>query len=513
MAKFIVRNHNGIYYFRLVLPAHLRYPVTKYKREMRLSLKTAHRPTAIKLAREYWVAMTKKLNNPDSLNTSFPWEDTQLLEHKQECINLAKEYLGIVKQEEKDHIITEQHSGEFFAQHSDMIRDGIALIEGMNKTNVHQSTVAPTTNTTPSVPATRKANGIPMSKVVDAFLKTKGFPNPKTRDDYKVNLNQFAELFVDTPLTELTVEDIDRYFRIYKNVPKNRSKLAKFRGKSLLECIEISKPEEWIDLGTVEKHLNRVRSFIKWAETRHDTMSKGLLTALNQHMQTVKKNKKKSPTVVFTTGHIDAMLSAPEFQDANLFHAYPYRYWGVLIALYTGARINEICQMHLSDIQQDTETGIWFFDFNENTLDKSLKNKASRRKVPIHQELIKLGFLKYVEAERKKDCILLFSQLTQNKYGKYERKLSQFFNGSNGFMVRCGIPQEFNGGKLSFHTFRKTVSTALNRAKIPQHIEYRLVGHAHKDVHSERYIENAPLTDKKSQINKIKFGTVKPAKW
>ncbi|MCQ8119949.1 hypothetical protein [Methylomonas rosea] len=77
--------------------------------------------------------------------------------------------------------------------------------------------------------------------------------------------------------------------------------------------------------------------------------------------------------------------------------------WLPLIGLYTGARINEICQLNpAEDIKQDSATGIHYFHFTDESpsaegVDKSIKTNSSRRVVPIHSKLIDLGFLDYVE--------------------------------------------------------------------------------------------------------------------
>lgn len=72
-------------------------------------------------------------------------------------------------------------------------------------------------------------------------------------------------------------------------------------------------------------------------------------------------------------------------------------YWGPLIALYTGMRIEEICQSRVSDIRE--HRGQPFFSVIDGE-DQELKTETSRRNVPIHEELIRFGFLDFVEAGR-----------------------------------------------------------------------------------------------------------------
>lgn len=73
--------------------------------------------------------------------------------------------------------------------------------------------------------------------------------------------------------------------------------------------------------------------------------------------------------------------------------------WLPLIGFYTGARINEVCQLNpAEDIKQDSATGIHYFHFTDEGgtaegVDKSIKTNSSLRIVPIHSKLIELGYL------------------------------------------------------------------------------------------------------------------------
>lgn len=67
--------------------------------------------------------------------------------------------------------------------------------------------------------------------------------------------------------------------------------------------------------------------------------------------------------------------------------------WGPLIAAYTGCRIAEALQLRKADIRE--EAGHRIFDFNPAA--GSIKSGAYRL-VPVHQHLIDLGLLRFVEA-------------------------------------------------------------------------------------------------------------------
>ena len=97
----------------------------------------------------------------------------------------------------------------------------------------------------------------------------------------------------------------------------------------------------------------------------------------------------------------DSDLRDP-FTSADLRLLFPtkhgkhsYYYWLPWLGLFTGARLNELCQLHTSDIKQ--QDNIWFIDINADTPDKRLKNKASKRVIPIHSQLEEKGFIGFVQ--------------------------------------------------------------------------------------------------------------------
>jgi hypothetical protein len=102
------------------------------------------------------------------------------------------------------------------------------------------------------------------------------------------------------------------------------------------------------------------------------------------------------------------------------------RFWFPLLSLFTGMRPKEIFQMHLGDLRL-TEEGNWYLDIAATTDEddeaspeskKTIKTLTSRRKVPVHPELVRLGFLGFVKDQRQaSDDPLLFRNLTRNKYG------------------------------------------------------------------------------------------------
>ncbi|MEJ8859834.1 site-specific integrase [Variovorax robiniae] len=163
------------------------------------------------------------------------------------------------------------------------------------------------------------------------------------------------------------------------------------------------------------------------------------------------------------------------------------QYWLPLLALMTGARQAELCQLRVDDVIQ--RDGVWLLDINENGEDKSVKSAAGERWVAIHSKLIELGFIKHVEAMRTAGESLVFPGILTAK----SRSASLYF--SDWFRERCqalGIYQRYR----DFHALRTTVGTALRAVDPPlgEALITAVMGHEAGNVGAANYHRPAPKT-------------------
>ena len=129
-----------------------------------------------------------------------------------------------------------------------------------------------------------------------------------------------------------------------------------------------------------------------------------------------------------------------------------FRYWGVLIALYTGMRPAEIAEMRLDQIEDDE--GILFFNILKKHKGQSLKTTSSVRKIPIHKDLIELGFLDYI-GDRESNDLLLHDFKKRNGGEKDPKELTRWFNGG---VIKKFVKKK-EGDKVDFYCFRHTFAT------------------------------------------------------
>jgi integrase len=171
--------------------------------------------------------------------------------------------------------------------------------------------------------------------------------------------------------------------------------------------------------------------------------------------------------------------------------------WVPLIALFTGARSGEICQLRPEDIRE--ESGIPYFNIAEEVTSQSVKTEAGVRHVPVHSMLIASGFLEYVAFVRDQGEAKLFPRL---KPGGRDGKLNAYFGKRfHAYRVAHGITRP----RVAFHSFRANVSTALEAAKVPQHEAAQVIGHERKGMTYGRYSAGLGITELREVVERIAY--------
>nr|WP_277347618.1 site-specific integrase [Desulfovibrio piger] len=185
----------------------------------------------------------------------------------------------------------------------------------------------------------------------------------------------------------------------------------------------------------------------------------------------------------FTQEDITLLFSPKTFTESSVKH--PSFYWAPLIGLYTGMRLEEICQLHCSDIRQ--EQNIWYIDINTDHHDKRLKNRNAFRKIPIHNDLLAYGFIKYVDKMKLNGQERLFPELRKTeKCPKYGHMVSNFFS---RYIERCGIT-----GKKSFHSLRHTFSDFFKRLNLHTDVFRQIFGHEIPHLATRQYGSEFPVS-------------------
>jgi integrase len=172
-------------------------------------------------------------------------------------------------------------------------------------------------------------------------------------------------------------------------------------------------------------------------------------------------SSRKTGYVPFTDAELKTLLDALRPVVAPNAHSVEtWMAWAVWIAAYSGMRLNEICSLTVDDLRE--EGGIWFFDV------KGAKTEAGDRRVPVHSKLLDLGLIEY------RNRIGSGSLWPALRPGGPDGKLS-WYSSKRFTTFRRGLGLDRQ--RLSFHSLRKNVGTALERAGVAESEAVQVLGH------------------------------------
>ena len=316
-----------------------------------------------------------------------------------------------------------------------------------------------------------------VSQVVErlAAEKTKtGEWTAKTEADYQAAFHLFIQIVGDVPVKKIDRKTIDGYKQTLMKLPPNLSKLPTCRGKSIPEILAMEFKRTMAP-DTINRNLARVSVLFHYAEV-HGLMDRNPASGM------LLKKKKRDDELrdPFTPDDLKKLFHSPLYLNDE--HKFSYTFWTPAIGLFSGMRIEEICQLHLEDLRK--EDGVWVFDINAKTEDKRLKTPSSARVVPIHPFLLdELRLIQRVESLHDKGEQRLFPELERLRDG-YSQRVSKWFN--DRYKKRCGIVKTEK--MKDFHSFRHTFINALKQnRKVDAYIISELVGHSVQSITMSRY--------------------------
>jgi hypothetical protein len=200
--------------------------------------------------------------------------------------------------------------------------------------------------------------------------------------------------------------------------PKNYGKSPKDFIRSIPEILERAAelPKEKVGLssGTMNRHMTQMGNIVKICESAGHPFAdfEGV-----EGLRTKKKGSARGERPRFLADELRMLCSLPiwhgcqsdkeRLKPGNVI-IHDATYWGPIIAMYTGARREEFCGLLLSEVGLFEDVYCLRL---ENSAIRDLKNEESKRRVPLHSELSRLGLPEYVDALRAAGHIYLFPEL------------------------------------------------------------------------------------------------------
>lgn len=316
------------------------------------------------------------------------------------------------------------------------------------------------------------------------------------RQRLDVAVRWLTEIIANKPLASVTTADIIQFRKALEASPSNAVK--RLKTESIVEATKLNdaRPEPYprMEANTANGYLNKISSYFRWAVREgfaHRNPAEGI------SVEAVATKHVAQHRDAFTSEELTKVFSAPIYlgvakygattragKGANMYEHGPltmrdhHYFWVPLLGLYTGARLNEICQMDAADIRD--HNGMPHFHFTDESegrprkadeTGKKMKSKNARRAVPVHPELVRIGFMDYLaglDPEGK-----LWPELKPSA-GYYSNTFSKWFNDPRRFLARV-LGEKVEG--LVFHSFRHGFQQAMDRADWRESTQVKLFGH------------------------------------
>lgn len=356
-------------------------------------------------------------------------------------------------------------------------------------------------------PRAEESNSISWRELIDRFrqAKIKDGATQKTMDGYKLAFDFSTEFFSPGKMIDtLRPEDCRDFRNALSGLPSNAKK--RYPSLTLLEAAKAASesPESHLSITSVNGHLSKLSTILEFA------VGEGLIerNPVKSIKAVTQKRRKKDRRQPFDDFALNRIFNAPLYtgcMDDEYGYNKPgpnkprrHRFWIPLIALYTGMRLNEICQLFTVDVDELEGLAVIHVRIDEDE-EKSLKNLTSERTIPIHNKLIELGFLDYVASIRQQGHKQLFPHLTKGASGSLSDAFSKWFN-----RFLHGIGVKAHNDKMVFHSFRHTFRDAARNARIPAEVVSALGGWKESDNVRDEYGSGYKIKLLNEEIQKIR---------
>jgi integrase len=330
----------------------------------------------------------------------------------------------------------------------------------------------------------------------------------------------FCQLLIELKvfgLADLRQSHIEALTELFDELPKSYGKSprdvtlpgARARGA------ELEAKERGIEGKTINKHLSALNQLLErlrdiGVKIDPDLAPNKLRFKIAGRQRGIRKSlTDEDLSVVFAlpcfTGCKGWRRREPFEKGSHVFHR--ALYFATILLYYLGARRNEICGLQVDDVVSDC--AIPHVIIRENDV-RGVKNAYSERKVPLHPEAVRLGFLKYVAELKALGYSLVFPDLySPTSLSPLGDRLYDELMPA----LKVAIPEEGRRKKV-IHSLRTTWGARLKKAKVSSEERADTLGHSVKSVTEEVYADDTELADQLVNMMKLPnvTGHLQPAK-
>jgi integrase len=321
---------------------------------------------------------------------------------------------------------------------------------------------------------------------------------------FKYAMDRFTELHGDLPVARIKRPHVLRFREALQEMPVRR--LGRLRTATLPELVEWSKEHtgvQRVSAQTVNVMLGSLQAVCVWAQNNglipedvpwSDPFSRMRLPTRGRRREpwALEELRTLFSSTIFTQGHRPVSGKGEA------------AFWLPLMALFTGARLNELAPLTAADVITDPATDIVAIKIKaDQERGRRLKTAGSARFVPIHPELARIGFLKFIDWIRLAGHdARLFPLLVPGRKDSFGEAWAKWFG---DYKRRLGIKNK----AIVFHSFRHGFKDAARAARVSEDLHDALTGHAGSSVGrtygSRDMVRRFGLETLADGVNKVKY--------
>lgn len=294
-----------------------------------------------------------------------------------------------------------------------------------------------------------------LNDLISAYEADKGPGwSESTREAYKPVFRLLKDVIgPNRDLATITREDGRRLFETVKALPRGLGTIPALKGLTVPEAV--AKGRE-LGLRTLapksinDSYMALMRSMFRWA-VAEQWMAANPLDGLSVK-DTVADAEKRDP---FTLDQLKAIFGSDPWKPRDDSPSgKPIRFWGPLLALFHGMRRGEIAGLNVEDIVTSEGVPLILVRANEG---RRLKTANARRRLPVHPELQRMGFMEFVRRQQEAGHTQLFPGEVPNARG-------QVGDGFSDWFTRLVAKKQLSGRKLGMHSLRHNWQDRLREA-------------------------------------------------
>lgn len=320
-------------------------------------------------------------------------------------------------------------------------------------------------------------------------------------------------------IEDLEQSHVRRFTTLCRSLPnrwgRTREEQAGGIAASLARAATMPPADIGISQTTINKHLTWVTAVLAHAAGEHDdpqTHRPAKPLSFKVARAGIGKTSRKALTrdrdkrANWTIQEVAKLLSAPIWTGTagidrrlqpgtKIIH--DAWYWMPLMLPLYGGRSSELAGLGLAEVHELEPIPYFRIDFTE---ERALKNIQSIRRLPIHSELIRLGFIDYVAELRAAGCTLLFPEMKSPSSTTFAGTFyKSIFRPLRKWAFPEGTPWLHRVGGAwidkDVHSFRGLATTML-KGRVASEVRCDLFGHEGETETARTYDEEVELSIK-----------------